>query len=464
MKYHYFLIVLSLLISSLNGCSNYNPFETDDETSSEPTITPDDDSTPPPPNTDVRGIPVDPVEDEFVGLDPISNLNAIIDQQNLLPYLKKGHKQGKRLKVAILDNGFAGLSHSKGKRLPPDVKTFAAPGNEMASTAHGTKMAEIVYAIATGSSAYSPQISGPEMLLLNTNGYTNLLHAIDTVINENVDIVLYAQVWEYGGNFDGKGFINKEVDRALEAGVLWVNAAGNLGQATWNGNVDINSNRYLELPYKLREDSSHSYLRFTVPQSNTPTKIVLAWNDFTDQKEYKTPQDLDIELLDEQGQLINSSTLVQTGLFRAGPQYSTHAREIIYENLNTGLYKLRIKAKSYNFDEQSMIRVTVNGMGIYMLEQTRIPTVLIPAENPNVLTVGATDVDYSGLTLEKPEIKLRSEVIFGLDQNYKGTSAATAIAVGTLAVYFNHFGPISKAAIDQKIIENPKFLSVELPD
>ena len=34
-----------------------------------------------------------------------------------------------------------------------------------------------------------------------------------------VDIILYAQNWQYGGNFDGGGFINSVVEEALSAGI-----------------------------------------------------------------------------------------------------------------------------------------------------------------------------------------------------------------------------------------------------
>lgn len=453
MRFTYSIVILT--IWALAGCGSLSPKK--DKVPEDSTVETE------------RGIPVERIEDADIGLAPLSNLQSLIYQQGLRDWHTKGHT-GQGLRIAILDNGFAGLSHSIGKRLPPDARLFEAPGNTMASTDHGTKLAEIVYAMATGKVEYDPSIQGPEILLFNTNGYTNLKAAITKVIEEKVDIVLYAQVWEYGGNFDGAGFINQEVNQAIASGVLWVNAAGNLGQATWNGKVEVQEDGSLKLPWRRYDASRHSYLRFTVPQDDTDVKIVLAWNDFTDDKEYLTPQDLDMELVDDKNQVIGSGELIQTGLAQQSTAYSAHAREIIHARLKAGSYKIRARAMSRNFDEQSMIRVTVNGLGVRMLEKTRIPTVLIPAENPQVLTVGATDVDYSGLTDDKPEIKLRSEVRFGPGENYQGTSSATAIAVGSLACYFSrdHSAPnrtlmVSKATIDTLLHTDTVNKSLSLP-
>src|SRR5690606_22710302 len=129
-----------------------------------------------------------------------------------------------------------------------------------------------------------------KMYLYNANGYSNLVSAIEHLIKEQVDVVLYAQVWEYGGNFDGRGFINQKINEAVAAGVVWINAAGNQGQSSWSGPVALSSSNEVELPYQAYPTSAHSFVRFTVPLDATDTKIVLAWNDFTDDKNYKTPQ------------------------------------------------------------------------------------------------------------------------------------------------------------------------------
>jgi hypothetical protein len=398
-----------------------------------------------------RGISLENIQTDMPTLDALSNLGTIMFQQNLNSYHRQGfHGQG--LKIAVLDNGFSQVSQSIGTRLPPDTTIIEGNGNPMADSIHGTKLAEMVYALATGSTTYDASKPGPQMYLYNTNGYSNLVRSIDHLIQEEVDMVLYAQVWEYGGNFDGKGFINQKITSAIASGVLWVNAAGNQGQSTWSGPIKIDQNRDVALPYKAYADSRHSFLRFTVPMDQTDVKIVLAWNDFTDDKEYMTPQDLDLFLYDDKNQIIGQSELIQSGKEQEGEGFSSHAREIIRGPLNAGTYKLRAVARSYNFDEKSRLRLSLGGEGVRVLEKTQESlsqqNPLIPADNHGVLAVGALDVDYSNQGARKPEVSVRSRVQFGPNFVRYGTSSASAIAAGTLAVYQSKHGPLTKIQID----------------
>jgi hypothetical protein len=377
----------------------------------------------------------------------LANTEEIIRRLGLASYHRAGF-HGQRLKIAVLDNGFAGLSRSIGKRLPPNTRLFESPRSDMQVTSHGVKLAEIVYAVTTGFSSYQSHIPSPEILLFNSNGYTNFVGAVDRIIQEKVDIVLYAQVWEYGGNHDGGGFINRQVRRAIDAGIMWVNAAGNLGQGTWSGPVEIDQNLNVALPYPAR---GGSYVRFTVPQDNTPVKIVLAWNDFDDSKDYKTPQDLDLIVEDAMGTEIATARLIQDGHTdpATDARYSAHAREIVQLMMRPATYYLRVVAKSKNFDAHSRLRLTVDGVGVRVLDQTTEDTVLIPADNPDVLTIGASDVLYSGRKMSmgllvKPEINVISNVVFADGTSYQGTSAATALAVGAIAVFRSAYGKVDR--------------------
>jgi hypothetical protein len=383
-----------------------------------------------------RAMPVPRLEDMPVDDSAVDNLADMLQRLELAPYHERGFR-GQNVKIAVLDNGFTGLTRSLGRRLPPGLAVEPSPRPDMQDTTHGTKLAEIAYALATGSASYKAGLSGPELLLFNANGFTNLKAAIDEVIRRKVDIVLYAQVWEYGGNGDGGGFINREVSRATAAGVLWVNAAGNFGRATYGGPVKVlDDDLTVELPHRSR------YLRFTVPQDATPVKIVLSWNDFDESKDYRTPQDLDLVVVDEAGRELGASRLVQAGSAAAAPregQASAHAREIVAAQLDVGTYRVRVEARTRNFDALSRLRITIDGADVRMVDGTANGSVLIPADNRSVLAVGASDVGYSSQAVlpdgrQKPEISLVSEVRFDDGRTVRGTSAATAIAVGALSV------------------------------
>lgn len=403
------------------------------------------------------------VLDQATGDSYLTNVAALIASVGLGPYHQLG-KHGKNIKVAILDNGFGGLNNSLGKRLPPETELVKSPLDQMENTTHGTKLAEVLYALATGQNKYSEKVDGPKIILMNTNGFTNFKHAVKQVIERKVDIVLYAQVWQYFGNFDGKGFINAEVNKATKAGVLWINAAGNMGQSTYNGPVNIGSDGVtVTLPHEQR------FVRFTVPRDQTPVSIALNWNDYKDTTNFATQQDLDLILEDTYQHQLGTGRLHQTGPNgnKSDSQYSAYPRETISTVLNTGTYLLRVEANNRNFTAASQLRLSIDGEGVKMLDQVSDNSVGIPADNPSVLTIGAGDVDYSGKmpasggNKAKSELQVSSsEVRFSDGERHLGTSAASAIVAAGMAVFQGTYGTFDRARaldmIGQGVLATPE--------
>ncbi len=392
-------------------------------------------------------------QDGMPSLDTtLTNLDEITRDLNLASHQQQGGGRG--IRIAVLDNGFLGLEASRGKRLPDTIRVEPAPKNPEQMTPHGTRMAEIAYAVATGSTAFQSHTPGPEILLFNTNGYTNLVHAIDQVIARNVDIVLYSQVWEYGGNGNGTGFINAEVNRAIAAGVQWINAAGNFGRTYFEGPATVTPGGHIALPHE------GEYVRFSVEREQTPVKIVVSWNDFTDSTEYRTAMDLDAELIDEKGESLAVAKLIQDGLKHDEAElgYGIHAREVLRGTLAKGNFRVRVTTKNATLPITLRVRIAIDGPGITMQDRSINGSIFIPADNPEVLTVGAVDVDYSALKriertgASKPEVALRSKVVFDNGEEFYGTSAATAIAVGALAAYQSSTGVKTTRALKTEIL------------
>jgi hypothetical protein len=447
--------LIASLTVSMAGCGGWSPFQRQAEDEASDEDSGDDSTTSDPKAGETPGIPGIRLQDLPEGNAPLTNVDEIIERLNLAGYYERGF-YGQGLKIAVLDNGFTGVSHSIGTRLPPDTVLVEAPRPDMQNTTHGTKMAEIAYAVATGHATFRTDVSGPEIRLYNTNGYTNFAAAVDQVIEDGVDVVLYSQVWEYGGNLDGGGFINRLVNKATKAGILWINASGNYGQASYGGPVAISTDGTVKLPH---EDK---YVRFTVPQNGTPIKVVLAWNDFDGSKDYMTPQDLDLYVEDASGKEVGKATLIQDGktdpmLAENAGKHSSHAREIVSTTLGTGSYRLRVVAKSRNFDFSSRLRLTVDGHGVRMVDAEKTHTVMIPADNAAVLTIGASDVETSGRVIDedgklaKPELGVVSEVKFANGERHRGTSAAAAIAAGAMAVFRTAYGELSREELQSLI-------------
>jgi hypothetical protein len=307
--------------------------------------------------------------------------------------------------------------------------------------------------MTSGSVQWSPQSQHPRIKLYNANGFSNFTAAVDQAIADRVDMILYSQVWEFGGNFDGGGFINSAVNKATDAGILWINAAGNYAASSWQDDIRYNANGVVELPFKQQ------YVRLVVNDADTNVKITLAWNDFADTKDWRTPRDLDLLLLDSSEREIAASRLIQDGRDHGNDKlYSSHARESISTQLQPGIYVLKVVAQSRNFDAQSRFRLAANGANIAFIDQAPEASVMIPADNPSVLTVGSSDDDNSsaGPTqggLHKPELVAPSliEVEGGL--TFQGSSTAAAVTAAALAVYQDACGfRMNRDSLSAKIL------------
>jgi hypothetical protein len=338
------------------------------------------------------------------------------------------------LKIAVLDNGFLGYAPNQGL-LPASTQLIEGPVDPEAQTSHGLGMAQIVWAM-TGKNP-----AGPQFYLVNTNGFSDFKAAIDYVIAQNVDIVLYSQVWPFGDNFDGQGFINAQVNRATSAGILWINAAGNFGSLVYNGSIQENATDHL-----LTYNNGFNYLRFQNNLDSNPVTITLTWNDFQDTEAYNSKKDLDLFVYDSTGKQVGASQLVQSGVAPAAdgstPTLSSYARETVtLPNLDRGNYQIKVLDKSHNFVSSDLFRVLIsvdNPDSLTFTDHTAGQEIMPPADNPNVFTVGEqTSASSVGPTVDgriKPDATIDDATIsFTNGVTTRGSSNAAAIMTGIVA-------------------------------
>ncbi|HXH76185.1 MAG TPA: S8 family serine peptidase [Bacteriovoracaceae bacterium] len=331
------------------------------------------------------------------------------------------------LKVAILDNGFRGYLPGTGM-LPASAELIEGPLKVPETSAHGLGMAQILWE-ATGKDA-----RGPKFYLINTNGFTNFKAAVDFVINNNVDIVLYSQIWTFGSNFDGKGFINEAVNRATNAGVIWINAAGNLGGQVYNGNVSESGQKF-----ELRNSVDENAFMLT-----------LTWNDFNESEASCSVKDLNLEFYDAKGTLLKSGSLVQSGVAPdpqdASDKRTCYARETIaVNNLSRGSYYLKVTQKSQNFGGRDSFRVILTENKLGTLEFPGADPrfeIMPPADNANVFTVGEKSAfSAMGPTSDariKPDVVLENaQVSFTNGSQTAGSSNAAAMVAGAVVILKN---------------------------
>lgn len=349
------------------------------------------------------------------------------------------------LKVAILDRGFKDWEERRGKTLPKRTRYIAGPLATPNVVPHGTLMGEILTSMVAGPEWETPNMAKLpfDLYLINASGFSNFKAAVQTVIDEQVDIVLYSEVWELGGNWDGQGFINAEVSKAIEAGVLWVNAAGNFSGRAFDSQIVVLDNDVVELP-----GENNSVQLICEPfqgETECPIKATLAWNDFKDDSSKGTEKDLDLGLFNSKFKPVQLSKQKQVdieGEVKDGEMTTKYPRESIVANLKKGTYYLRVRSKQRDWTSKDRLRILVDGDAIRMPLGSYRESLQNPADHPGVVTVGASDSERSSVSVElaKPELVVRSSATERFGKEFRGSSNAAAI-VAAGAILMKYLDP-----------------------
>ena len=274
--------------------------------------------------------------------------------------------RGQNSTVAVIDLGFAGLSTAQSRgELPGGVQTYDFSGSGLQSTSsHGTAVAEIVHDMAPDA----------DLVLMKISDEVDLENAIDRAIQMGVDVVNHSVAWFNTSFYDGTGPINDAVRRARNAGILWVNAAGNYGQRHWQGFAsDGNRNNWVEF------SSGREGLSFSA-QGGQLIEIYLTWQDWP-----STRQDYDLYVTTTFGSIVASSTRVQNGS-------QPPTEHLLFSAPSSGNYEIRVQPANVSSQKQ---------LSIFNLNQDISPfvkqgSIVTPGDCSCALAVGA--VEYGNWT------------------------------------------------------------------
>lgn len=402
-----------------------------------------------------------------VKIPEITNWAQIDKNLKLSAY--KGKKMRMKIKIAILDNGFNGYQTLLGNLLPKvdketgfDNGKGSAADENPSQSLHGTFMALIASQVIARSGVEADY----EMKLFNAYGYTKFEDAVNKVIEQKFDVVLYSQVWEYGGNGDGKGFINALVSKATAAGIIWINAAGNFGHLTRTAQIDgkaESDGEYVVFKDRKGKITKGAKVFCKVAKGQTcRARIVLAWNDFKDDSVTGTEKDLDLIVTDSKGKVVSKSERRQKLNTEGDKGASLFPREIADQNaagtapldLEPGEYLVRAKVISKKFSaSQDKLRITVGGFGVELADADREETLLPPADNPSVVIVGASDDFQTSRSASRkiPDILLPSIIKLKDGSAPFSTSIAAAMAAGLTVINLGVDTEKTKDAVSQKL-------------
>jgi hypothetical protein len=176
-----------------------------------------------------------------------------------------------QVKIAVLDSGFKGYSSLLGSELPASVqvKNYRTDGNFEYSL-HGSACAEIVHDMAPKAEIY----------LVAINDDVGFHQAVDWLIAEKVDVISCSLVWMCdAGAGDGTGPICEDVKKADNAGIVWVQAAGNMNLYYAEGLFqDSNGNGLMEFVSGGRNwDLNNETIVF---KASNPFEVYVSWDDW----------------------------------------------------------------------------------------------------------------------------------------------------------------------------------------
>ena len=422
---------------------------------------------------------------------------------------------GQGIKVGVIDVGFEGFRGLMGTDLPASVKArcytlivLHSPDLdhcELVSSAignifpgygdHGTIVAEAIIDVA------------PEASLYIANPYTpaDLRKTVDWMIEEGVSVINHSSGWFFGGPGDGTSPDSvdplRTVDRAVEAGIVWVNSAGNEARRTWFGPYsDPDGNGYISFDGSFNDEDNGLQLR-----RGEVIIVQLRWEDSWGE----ATRDFDLVLVSEDTNrdvkpistnwlnnwtvvriLINwvvspiamGDALVSSEDPQSERQGDVPHEWLVFAPLQNGEYAIRVVHRGGS--EPKWIQLVVSPGILHDIEHhTRFGSIISPAEsaNPGMLAVGAapwhnvsTIEDYSSRG-PTPDGRIKPDIVGatcaesalaplrGGRTGFCGTSQAAPHVAGLVALARQRFPNYSpqevvdylKGHTEQKGLEHP---------
>lgn len=354
--------------------------------------------------------------------------------------LLAGGVNGAGVRVAVLDVGFAGYRRLLGSELPATVQTENFNfGEGFEASDHGTAVAEIIHDIAPGAA----------LTLVAFSTDLEYLAALDWLRGQGIPIVSASIGFDNIDSLDGAGRFARAASRLYEeAGILYINAAGNEQQSYWSGRfTDTDGDGY----HEFAPDDQLLAVHWTAGQL---LSLRLNWDDWGENPELPgTDQDYDLYVWCPGTTVLTQDTACLAATdFQQGQPAHQPLEELMAVAPVTGQYQVGVRRFSpgpANHRLRLLVQLCdAGGCDAPSMEyRERSGTLSHPAEGRGVLAVGAFDAvrgDYEDFSSQGPTWDGRvkpdlagpdnvTSVAFG-NQPFPGTSAAAPHVAGLAAL------------------------------
>lgn len=351
---------------------------------------------------------------------------------------------GQGVKVGVIDpGGFGNYQALLGRDLPASVMTLQDPNalNNMDGV-HGTGCAEIIYEMAPDAELYFAHAATDIELQI----------AVDWMIEQGVNIISHSAGTTVAP-IDGTGPGPEAVKRATDAGIVWVNAAGNSAEDhLYMPFTDEDGDGFHEFPHGSELlPFDHSF--------SGGIEVILTWEDAWG----GASQDFDLFIITES----DLDREIDDWSYKAWNPQSGGASHEPYEwyltELSNEQHYLVIQA--YDVSRPNNLNLFTTYVALPYAHPQRSLTA--PGDAPSSLTVAAVywgdyeleSYSSQGPTLDgrnKPEIAAPSVVSgnsYGAE-GFNGTSAAAPHVAGAAALVMTAYPRASATDIRNYLIDN----------
>ncbi|MCL4299423.1 MAG: S8 family serine peptidase [Anaerolineae bacterium] len=286
--------------------------------------------------------------------------------------------------------------------------------------------------------------------------------AVEWLMSQGVDIISNSTGSNGLTPMDGTGFAADLVNQAYDAGIFWVNAAGNEADVHWRGQFsDGNGDSIHEFT------SDTDVLPFIPFGPGVQTQIILSWDDWQN-----VNQDYDLALLDKDGNLIAKSEEPQDGQPGQLP-----AEGFLYEFEDNAVYLLAIQNYNNEASGNATFDLFIHGGIMHPDLVVAERSLSSPSDARGAFAVGA--VNWADDVLEpyssqgptadgrtKPDLSAPSVVDSAsyTPEAFDGTSAAAPHVAGAAALLLEAFPEYSPDDLAVFLQERSKDLGPAGPD
>jgi len=347
---------------------------------------------------------------------------------------------GVGIRVGVLDRGFGGLL---GFQSTFDTNVSIALGADVADydqnpIRHGTQVLEIVHTIAPDSDLFTCAYASLDEYIL----------CIDWFIRAQVQIVVHS-AGVPALPLDGSSRWSQQVERATDAGVLWVNAAGNFARGFFRDvYTDTNANVLHEFRGAVGQIEA---LGVDISGQSADGVIMLSWSG--DEERPANSIDLDLHVLDaNSGQIIAESLRPQAGF--PGDEALEYLRIPFNREIGIQISNPKLDAGGVEF------ALFVEFASLPGGEMQR--SIIAPADAEGSLTVGALQgfeiAPYSSRgplsngTI-KPDLVAPGEIRLNDGTEFIGTSAAAPVVAGAAALIWQANPSYNADDVREQVLE-----------